>query len=137
MGNHKSGNRQSRNTKKSPEEKSRLYQFRLHPDNADEAWLMERITHYEQRGLPLRRLFAECMAVMEDVELPEHSAEIGSKDFHELKLTVQWIAEQIQNGGLSSNAPRRTKQKAIQVPEAVRNTLDRYLGNGISMDDED
>lgn len=137
MGNHRSGNHQPRNTKKSPGEKSRLYQFRLHPDNADEAWLMERITHHERQGLPLRRLFAECMAAFEEFVLPENVIEARSVDIHEMNMTLQWIAEQIQNGGLSSNAPKRTKQKALQVPEAVRNTLDRYLGNGISMDDED
>jgi len=137
MGSHKSGNHQPRE-QKSPDEKSRLYQFRLHPDNPDEAWAMERLEAYRKQGLSLRQWAVEAVALTEDMGLPVREVAVNAQDVLDIKDALQWLMEQLESGAFAGGG-RRTggRQKKVNVPQSVVKTLERYMGGGMVSDDDE
>lgn len=134
----RSGNRTPRE-KKPDDEKSKLVQFRLHPDNVEEAWAMERITHYRKNGMSLRQLFVDALAAYEDLHLPVRTIDVAGSDVLEIKDLLQYIAEKLANGEWVQGETKKRKtmkHRNIDLPDAVRNTIDRYIGGGLT-DDED
>lgn len=134
----RSGNRTPRE-KKPESEKSKLFQFRLHPDNVEEAWAMERIKHYNDNGLGLRGLFIEAIASYEGRKMPVRTVDVNGSDVLEIKDLLQYIAEKLANGEWVQGDMKKqksTKTRNIELPDAVRNTLDRFIGGGMT-DDED
>lgn len=125
--------------KKPDDEKSKLVQFRLHPDNVDEAWALERIDHYRDNGLSLRSLFVEALAAYEGRRMPVRSVDVTGSDVLEIKDIVQYIAEKLDSGEWSQGRPakRKTREREVNLPDAVRSTLDRYIGGGLTDEDED
>lgn len=139
MGSKKSGNRTPRE-KKDYGVKSRLFQFRLHPEDAEEAWAMDRVAYYMQRGFTLRRLFVEALAALDDVQLPERSVIATSEDVARTRQAVEWLVEQVQSGAFSAPAGgrgKRIKEKIAEAPKQIQEMLHHYMDGGLTIDDVD
>lgn len=136
MGSIKSGNRKPRE-RKEVTVKSQLYQFRLHPDNVDEAWLMNVIEHYKAQNIPLRRLALEGIAALEQHPISEHQIYASATDVKTIRDMVQWLVDQAQAGNLGGGGSRgkRIKQAVFEAPEHVREMINHYLDGGISDED--
>lgn len=133
------GNRTIRE-KKSDDEKSIRLQFRLHPNDPLEKWSLGVIKRYESDGVSLRTLIPEALAALENKPLPERQIVVNGLDVIDIKNALDYLLNQLESGAFASGSSgklKRRKEKEIELPDSIRETLSRYASGGLTAEDDE
>ncbi len=126
----------ARDIAKSPEEKSQLYHFRLHPESGDPAEIaaIRAIETAKKTKLGLRKLFIQLIREREDLPNKETITVIDARKMMDL---IQKIYTRLMNGTLVnvSGQPIAATQDAPEYEEDWLAQMDRYIDAGLG-DDE-
>ena len=123
------------NPRKNKESKSHVYQFRLNPENENEALMIDVIERQKANGDTIRIFVGNLIQRYHNAGEPQ--LEIKRGEFAELRRVVEWIADQIESGGITQSKSKPKKQAKVQMPSAIADTLSRYMNMGISNGDSE
>jgi hypothetical protein len=143
MGSKNSGNRVSRRPKLPPELKSRLYQVRLDPKKPEHRPLMDGLDNYlsndgYERGEQMRELLELGLVAKGAGEFQQRQVRVSTDDVLDIKEVVYYIMDKLESGLIVQGSGGRVKKaKKIDLPDPIRNTLDHYIGGGISAEDDE
>lgn len=139
--------RKNPNPPKSPEEKSRTFNFRLNPSDPiavkrREHHAIQVVDAYLAKGEELREIMTKVLVEHYDREalvlgIPKESTS-ETHELSELKVLVQWIATQLENGVLvhqPQNGTTEKRKSKKQDMEASKSIISRFISLGVSEDE--
>lgn len=139
-----SGNRRPKR-RANPEDKSFTVSIRLNPRKEAHRWARDYLAAFdaEQEQLPEDErqyrgdLVVAALMAYDGQQQTEPTVIASAQDVVAIRDIVQYILDQVQQGGLPvANGKRKPKVKPATVSPSMQATINRYIDNGFTGDDQ-